>query len=149
MGAQQFGTDTVLVDTRQLDEVLSFDPEQGTVEVESGIQWPALVKFLLEAQRGRRRVWSITQKQSGADQLSIGGAVAANIHGRGLRLKPFIADVESLELLDADGQLHHCDRKQNSDSFKLAIGGYGLFGFVYSVKLRLIPRRKLRREVEI
>ena len=28
-------------------------------------------------------------------------------------------------------------------------GGYGLFGVVYSVKLRLTPRRKLERKVEV
>ena len=37
MGAQQFGTDTVLLDTRKLKRVLNFDPEKGQVEVEAGI----------------------------------------------------------------------------------------------------------------
>src|SRR5262249_10183965 len=33
--------------------------------------------------------------------------------------------------------------------FRLAIGGYGLFGLVYSVTLRLVPRLKLKRVVEV
>ena len=33
--------------------------------------------------------------------------------------------------------------------FRLAIGGYGLFGLIDSVTLRLVPRQKLRRVVEI
>jgi FAD/FMN-containing dehydrogenase len=40
-------------------------------------------------------------------------------------------------------------RTENSRLFRLAIGGYGLFGFIYSVKLRLIPRRKVRRIVTL
>jgi FAD/FMN-containing dehydrogenase len=33
--------------------------------------------------------------------------------------------------------------------FKIAIGGYGLFGFVYSAKLQLAPLRKVRRVVRL
>jgi FAD/FMN-containing dehydrogenase len=33
--------------------------------------------------------------------------------------------------------------------FRIAIGGYGLFGLIDSVTLRLVPRKKLRRVVEI
>jgi FAD/FMN-containing dehydrogenase len=33
--------------------------------------------------------------------------------------------------------------------FKLAIGGYGLFGPVYSITLRLSPRQKIERVVEV
>src|SRR5260370_10285038 len=32
---------------------------------------------------------------------------------------------------------------------RLVIGGYGIFGFVNTVTLRLVPRQKLRRVVEI
>jgi len=33
--------------------------------------------------------------------------------------------------------------------FKLVVGGYGLFGVIYSVELRLVPRRTLERVVEL
>ena len=46
MGGPQFVTDGVLLDTRRLDAVVSFDRERGLVEVEAGIQWPELVEFL-------------------------------------------------------------------------------------------------------
>jgi FAD/FMN-containing dehydrogenase len=38
MGAQQFATGGILIDTTALGRVLAFDPEEGTVEVEAGIQ---------------------------------------------------------------------------------------------------------------
>jgi FAD/FMN-containing dehydrogenase len=101
MGGQQFGTDTVLLDMTAMRRVLAFDAERGRVEVEAGIRWPELIGWLIEVQRGRARQWGIIQKQTGADRLTLGGALAANVHGRGLRFKPIVADVESLLLVDA------------------------------------------------
>jgi FAD/FMN-containing dehydrogenase len=149
MGAQQFGTGTVLIDTRSLSRVHQFDRERGTIEVEAGIQWPELIDYLQRSQEGSTAQWGIAQKQTGADRLTIGGAVAANIHGRGLRMKPFIGDVEALTLVTATGELVRCSRGENAELFRLAVGGYGLFGIVATVTLRLTPRRKLRRAVEV
>jgi FAD/FMN-containing dehydrogenase len=149
MGAQQFGTGTVMIDTRKLSRVLHFDSHRGIVEVEAGIQWPALIEYLLTIQKGQSGQWGIAQKQTGADLLSIGGAIAANVHGRGLRLRPIIADVESLVLIDGEGDLRRCSRRENAELFRLVVGGYGLFGVVRSITLRLVPRRKMERLVEI
>jgi FAD/FMN-containing dehydrogenase len=149
MGGQQFGAGTVLVDTRGLGRVLAFDADRGLIQVEAGIQWPALIDHLLRAQAGRPRPWGIVQKQTGADRLTLGGALAANVHGRGLRLKPFVGDVEAFTLVDARGEERRCSRIENADLFRLAVGGYGLFGIVSTVTLRLAPRRKLERVVEV
>ena len=149
MGAQQFATDGVLIDMRPLDRVIAFDPDQGIVEVEAGVQWPGLIERLTALQEGARRAWGIAQKQTGADRLSLGGAIAANAHGRGLTMRPLIADVEALTLVNASGELVRCSRTEHPDLFGLACGGYGLFGVIVSVALRLTPRTKLRRVVEI
>lgn len=149
MGGQQFGTDTVLIDVRAMNRILDFNPNKGEIEVEAGIQWPELIHYLVETQKGQKRQWGIIQKQTGADRLSIGGALAANVHGRGLRFKPIISDVESFVLLDAKGNLLTCSRRENTELFRLAIGGYGLLGVIVSVKLRLAPRRKVERVVEV
>jgi len=149
MGAQAFATDGVLIDIRKLDRVLGFDMERGQIEVESGMQWPKLLAELTEAQRGRAKQWGFAQKQTGADRLTMGGCLSANVHGRGLTLPPFVGDVESFKLLDSGGDLRNCSRTENPELFRLAIGGYGLFGFIYSVTLRLVPRRKLERVVQV
>jgi FAD/FMN-containing dehydrogenase len=149
MGAQQFAGDAVMLDTTKLNRVRSLDRARGIVDVDAGIMWPALMDYLLKAQAGRPRQWGIAQKQTGADRLTIGGALAANVHGRGLKMKPFIADVESFVLVDASGEARACSRAENADVFRLAIGGYGLFGAISNVKLRLIPRQKIQRVVEV
>ncbi len=149
MGGQQFGANTALIDMRGMHRVLGFDAERGLIEVEAGIEWPELVTYTHATQRNASRQWGIVQKQTGADKLTIGGALAANAHGRGLTFAPIVQDVESLELVDADGELVRCDRRQNRELFRLAIGGYGLFGVITSVTLRLALRRKLERRVEM
>jgi len=149
MGGQQFGTDTFLIDTRKLNRVLNLDRKRGIIEVEAGIEWPELIDGYLALQDGDHQPWGIAQKQTGADRLTIGGTIAANAHGRGLKMKPFISDVESFVLVDAMGTAHKCSRTENADLFRLVHGGYGLFGIVTSVQLRLTPRKKLERVVEI
>jgi FAD/FMN-containing dehydrogenase len=129
--------------------VRSFNPERGTIEVEAGSEWPELVQFLVERQRDASKPWGIAQKQTGADRLTIGGAISANAHGRGLRMAPFVDDLESFELIDAAGERRQCSRTENRELFQLAAGGYGLFGVITAATIRLVPRRKLERIVEI
>ena len=143
MGGQQFCSGGDLLDTRPLSRVLSFDAERGLVEVEAGIQWPALIDALADTP------WAIRQKQTGADDLSIGGAVSANVHGRGLAFRPFVDDVEQLVVVTPDGEIVTCSRDENVDLLRLVCGGYGLFGVVYSATLRLVPRRKVERVVRL
>ncbi len=149
MGAQQFGSESVLVDLTKFNKVRSLNHTEGLVEVDAGIMWPALVDYLLKVQADRPRQWGIRQKQTGADRLTIGGALAANVHGRGLKMKPFIDDVESFDIIDGRGERRTCSRTENAELFRLAIGGYGLFGIVSSVTLRLSPRQKIQRVVEV
>jgi FAD/FMN-containing dehydrogenase len=149
MGGQQFGRGTLLLDMRRFSRVLDLDVERGLVTVEAGIDWPQLVTHLLWAGGSQPGQWGIIQKQTGADRLTIGGALSANIHGRGLRMRPMIADVESFDLIDAAGDVITCSRSMNRDLFTLAIGGYGLFGVIARATLRLTPRRKVQRRVAV
>src|SRR5207247_4952002 len=124
-------------------------PARTEVEAETGIEWPELIEGLIAMQRGQSAPWGIIQKQTGADRLTLGGALGANIHGRGLALKPIIGDIESFTLMHADGRLSTCSRSENRELFRLVIGGYGLFGVVTRVRLRLMRRPKLGRVVRI
>jgi FAD/FMN-containing dehydrogenase len=149
MGGQQFGTGTVNIDIRGLDHVLAFDSDRGTIEVEAGIQWPDLIAGTHQVQEGQETQWGIRQKQTGADRLTLGGALSANAHGRGLQLQPIVGDVESLVLVDSRGEKHSCSRTENAELFALTVGGYGCFGVVYSLILRLTLRQKVERVVEL
>ena len=105
MGGQQFGAGTILIDTSRLNRVLNLDTAVGTLDVQAGIRWPELLDYLDRAQQGQAVQWGIRQKQTGADRLSIGGALSANAHGRGLRFKKLLPrdllDVGDVSLGDA------------------------------------------------
>ncbi|HEY9714749.1 MAG TPA: FAD-binding oxidoreductase [Chroococcales cyanobacterium] len=153
MGGQQFLTQGFLLDMTRMNRVIKFDTENGLVEAEAGIFWPDLIDSIKEIQRNlpntQARPWVIAQKQTGGDRLSLGGALSANIHGRGLRKAPFVQDIEQFTLITAGGEIKTCSRTENSHLFKLAVGGYGLFGVVSSLTLRLIPQTTLRRSVTV
>jgi len=149
MGGQQFLTDGSLLDMRRLNRVRSLDEERGLLQVEAGITWPDVIRGYLARPQGKTSPWGIRQKQTGADRLTIGGAVAANIHGRCLTAPPFIADIESLEVVTADAEVVQCSRLQRPELFRHIVGGYGLFGAVTAATIRLSPRRQVERVVEM
>jgi FAD/FMN-containing dehydrogenase len=149
MGGQQFLTGGALLDTRTLNRVRHFDEERGLLTVEAGITWPDVIRAYLIRPDGGRSPWGIRQKQTGADRLTVGGAVAANIHGRCLAAAPFIQDLESLEIVTGKGDVVTCSRTENSELFRHAVGGYGLFGVVTAATLRLVRRQQVERVVEM
>jgi FAD/FMN-containing dehydrogenase len=149
MGGQQFCSKSKHLDLRKFNRVIGFDPEKGHITVESGIGWPALIEYLNKAENQKQTCWAIRQKQTGIDHVTIGGSLSSNIHGRGLILPPFINDIDSFTLVDGQANLITCNRKTNAELFSLVIGGYGLFGIVAHITLRLTPRIKVKRVVEL
>lgn len=133
------------MDTRELRRIIALDAERGIVTLEVGSWWFDLVSGLRAMQPPEAdRRWSIVQKRAGADRLSIGGALAANGHGRRLTYRPIMQDVDAFEMITTHGELFRCDRENNAELFRLAIGGYGLFGVITSVDLRLRPAHHVR-----
>ena len=138
MGGQQFLEAGVCLSSEQLTGIGPLDRESQTVWVQSGVTWPSLVQWLREQQRGEASELSIIQKQTGADELTLGGALSSNIHGRVLGRKPIVEDIEAFYLTGPDGTRKLCTREEGWDLFRLAVGGYGLFGFVDSIKLGIL-----------
>jgi FAD/FMN-containing dehydrogenase len=149
MGGQQFCHGGVVLDMTRHAQVRDFDAVRGLVTVDAGIRWPALQAWLATRRNADGRGWSIRQKQSGADDFSIGGSLAANAHGRGLDFAPLVADIERLRIVLASGDVVDADRTHEPALFAAAIGGYGLLGVVDTVTLRLTPRRRLERCVRL
>ena len=148
MGGQQFASESLLLDMTGMNRAIELDEERGLLSMEAGAMWPDVIRATHDLARGEAR-YSIRQKQTGADSLTLGGAVGCNAHGRGLSMGPIGEDVASLTLVGATGDIIECSRDQNPELFGLVIGGYGLFGVVVRVTLRLGPRRKMRRLVDV
>jgi len=149
MGGQQFLSGAMLLDLRRLNHMLSLDEGRGLLRVEAGMTWPDVIRSYLARADAAICPWGIRQKQTGADRLTIGGAVAANIHGRCLTAAPFIGDLESLEVVTGAGEVVTCSRTERPELFRHVVGGYGLFGVVVAATLRLVPRQQVERVVRM
>lgn len=145
MGGQQFVTNGLHIDMSKSDRVLDADPVRGLLHIEAGANWPKII----DASHAIENSWGIRQKQTGVDDVSLGGSISANGHGRGLQMQPMGEDIENLSLVNSHGELVFCNREQNAELFSLVVGGYGLFGVIYSATLRLAPRQRVKRVVDI
>ena len=149
MGGQQFRTDSCLLDLRGMNKLLHLNEEKSTATFQAGANWQDVFSALEATFDSTGAGLSFRQKQTGADNLSLGGATAVNAHGRGLNLQAFVSEIESLTVVTPSGVVKTCSRSENKDLFECVVGGYGLFGVVAEVELRLHERFKVRRVVEI
>jgi FAD/FMN-containing dehydrogenase len=149
MGGQQFARAQLHVDTSAMSAVLAADETRGLLHIEAGAMWPAIIEATHRMRTPDGGGWAIRQKQTGVDAVSLGGSIAANAHGRGLSMGPLVDDIESLSVVDAHGELIDCSRNRNAELFSLVCGGYGLFGVVHAATLRLMPRQRVVRRVDV
>ena len=147
MGGQQFISGGVSISSEGLNAIGPLDSRSQTVWVQSGVTWPNLVAWLRQNQLEAREPLTIIQKQTGADELTLGGALSSNVHGRVLGRKPIVDDIESFCITLPNGDRVRCIRTENPELFGAAIGGYGLLGFIDSIKLRLETRVQVARRV--
>lgn len=149
MGGQQFATNSIHLDLARLTRVLDADSTRGLLHIEAGADWPTIIAatHAMRAENGRQ--WSIRQKQTGVDAVSLAGSISANAHGRGMMMGPLVDDIEDLTIINSQGEFVYCHREKNAELFSLVIGGYGLFGVIYSSTLRLMPRQRLERVVDV
>lgn len=76
----------------------------------------------------------------GAAMVSIGGAVAADIHGKNHhRDGSFCEHVLNLTLMLADGEVVHCGPSQRPELFRATCGGMGLTGIILEAEMQLVP----------
>jgi FAD/FMN-containing dehydrogenase len=59
MGGQQFLAGGCVIDMRAFNRILHFDQDTGLITVESGINWPELMRGYLSLQANVPRQWGI------------------------------------------------------------------------------------------
>ena len=127
--------DGVLVETRGLDRVLTFDAAAGVIEAESGVTFRQLLEFLLP------RGWFVPVTP-GTAHATLGGAVANDVHGKDHPASgTFGSHVVELELVRSDHSAPLVSRPagEHAETFAATVGGLGLTGFVTRVMFR--PQR--------
>ena len=119
----------VVVDMTTRSRVLSVDDETGLVQVEAGASLDQLMRLLLP--RGL-----FVPVSPGTRQVTVGGAIAADIHGKNHHVDgSFGQHVTALDLLVADGTVRTLTPA--SELFWATVGGMGLTGVVLRATLRM------------
>ncbi len=134
--------DTVVLDQEQMNKVINISVADKKITVQPGITWEKIQEFL------NPLGLSVAVMQSYSD-FSVGGTIGVNAHGQDFRFAPMVNTIESLQIVDADGQLKQCSPTENSELFSLVIGGYGLFGVITEVTLNLVDNTVLKKEIHV
>ncbi|HZD04295.1 MAG TPA: FAD-binding oxidoreductase [Longimicrobiales bacterium] len=114
-----------------LDRILHLDADAGVVRAQAGVTVEALWKAALP-----RGWWPPVVP--GTMKVTLGGAVAMNVHGKNQLVRGSIGEhVTALSLARADGRLERLDAARDAGGLRAAIGAQGLNGCILDVTLRL------------
>jgi decaprenylphospho-beta-D-ribofuranose 2-oxidase len=101
----------VVISTTRYNRFISFDENSGHLRCQSGLTIAEILEIL--APRG----WFV-KVSPGTKFVSIGGAIASNIHGKNHhKVGAFECGVESFDLLLASGEIVECSRDSNPELF--------------------------------
>ncbi|WP_063685668.1 FAD-binding oxidoreductase [Bradyrhizobium stylosanthis] len=115
------------------DRVRSFDPATGRIRLEAGV----LLADLIDTFGPRGFLPFVVP---GTRFVSVGGAIAADVHGKNHHCEGgFGRHVESILLRTGQGDTIEISREQNSDAFFATVGGMGLTGVILEATMRLRP----------
>jgi decaprenylphospho-beta-D-ribofuranose 2-oxidase len=120
-----------VVDMTRLDRLLDFDASTGVLVCEAGVRLSEIDRLFLP--RG-----FCLAVVPGTGWVSVGGAIASDIHGKNHdRVGSFGDHVQWLDLLTADGQLRRVDPLGTPALFAATIGGMGLTGIILQAAIKL------------
>lgn len=111
--------------------MLDFDETTGVLHLQAGVLLSEILDVF--AQRG----WFL-MITPGTKYITIGGAIASDIHGKNHHRKGCFSEcVLSFRLMLADGSIVECSRELNRELFRATCGGMGLTGIILDARVRL------------
>jgi len=124
--------DGILIDTTNLNHIISFNNDNGKIKCEAGITLKEILEFSVP------KGWFLPVTP-GTKFITLGGAVANDVHGKNHHTAgTFGLHVTEIELLKSDGISYKCNSENNKELFAATIGGLGLTGFIKTVEFQLI-----------
>ncbi|KYQ88882.1 hypothetical protein DLAC_10691 [Tieghemostelium lacteum] len=138
MGGHTLNRDGVVIDMKYITH-MKYHNEERQVTVGTGAMWSDLIVFLNNYAKAPRTLQSYCS-------FSVGGTLSVN--GHGITTDYCLAEsVVRFLLIRADGSIIECSRDSDNeearDLFRLCIGGYGLFGIIYEVTLKVKDNHRL------
>jgi FAD/FMN-containing dehydrogenase len=133
----QHGT---LLQTPNLDRLISFDSQSGVLRCEAGVTLAQILDFAVP------RGWFLPVSP-GTKYVTVGGAIANDIHGKNHHVAgTFGLHTPRFELVRSDGTQLMCSATENPEWYAATIGGLGLTGLITwaEVRMRPIVSRRIR-----
>lgn len=119
--------------TERVNRLLEFDVVNGILRAEAGATLAEILNVI--APKG----WFLPVTP-GTKFVSLGGCVAADVHGKNHHHEGSFGDhVLGIELILADGSRVTCTPDDNAELFWATVGGMGLTGIIGEVTFKLIP----------
>jgi FAD/FMN-containing dehydrogenase len=125
-----------LIDCREMDRFLSFDPVTGVLSCEAGVRFADILAVICRPDAdGSGWLLPVTP---GTRFISVAGAIANDVHGKNHHeAGTFGRHVLALELLRGDGRRLACSPTENAELFAATIGGLGLTGLILSATIQM------------
>ena len=124
--------ESLVVSTLGLDKMLSFDDQTGVLVAESGV---VLADIALSFAPGG---WFLPTTP-GTNRVSLGGAVAADVHGKNHHVAGSFDDhVLWFDILTAEHGVVRCSPQENADLFYATCGGHGLTGVILTIAVQMV-----------
>jgi decaprenylphospho-beta-D-ribofuranose 2-oxidase len=129
-GGHTYTAGGVVLNMRRFNRIRAIDTAAMTITVESGATWD-------EVQRAIAPKGLAIKVMQSSNIFTVGGTLSANAHGRDIDVMQVVDVVQRFRLLLADGRVVEVSRTANPELFSLVIGGYGLYGVILDVTLRV------------
>ena len=124
--------DEVILTSRS-NRLLSFDSCSGILRCEAGCSLAEIIQLFLPLG------WFLPVAP-GTKYVSIGGAIASDVHGKNHHLSGSFSDhVLTFTLLTGDGELRRCSKAETPELFRATCGGMGLTGIIVDATIQLMP----------
>jgi decaprenylphospho-beta-D-ribofuranose 2-oxidase len=131
-----------VLDMTAADRVLAADLAAGEIEVEAGISLDQVMTRFVP-------LGFFVPVTPGTRYVTVGGAIAADIHGKNHhRAGSFAQHVRWLDLLTADGEVHRIGPDRDPELFWATAGGMGLTGVILRARIRMKPIESSRLLVD-
>jgi FAD/FMN-containing dehydrogenase len=137
MGGHAFAKGGLVLDMTGFNTV-TLNESAGTVTVQSGATWH-------DIQNAIHPRFAVKAMQS-TDLFTVGGSISVNAHGMDHQVGAIERTIRSMRLMQANGQTVTLSRTENTDLYRLVVGGYGLFGIILDVELEVTENRLYRSQ---
>jgi decaprenylphospho-beta-D-ribofuranose 2-oxidase len=114
----------LVIRTTRMNRITDIDAERGLVTCEAGVSLEQLMTTMLPLG------WFVPVSP-GTRQVTVGGAIAADVHGKNHHVAgSFAVHVPEFDLLTADGQVRQVTPESDPELFWATAGGMGLTGVI-------------------